>query len=80
MPLQEFHILCRLLQANEHVCDEQRGHLYLGGLVWQMPQSEERSGSDIDLRAQRVFSFMLLSLVETKSTTVATLATLLLVL
>ena len=45
MPLQADHTLCRLLQAKEHVCEEQRGHLYLGGLVWQIRQREERSGS-----------------------------------
>jgi hypothetical protein len=56
MPLQEDHNLWRLEQRREHVCTEQRGHVYLGASMWQMVQSDESRGSSIlgqTLRSRR---------------------------
>lgn len=47
MPLHSDQSLCRRVQGREHVCTEHRGHVYLGVLVRQIVQREERRGSAI---------------------------------
>jgi hypothetical protein len=51
MPEQDARTLCVCEQAMEQVRMAQRGHLYLGGFVWQIGQSCVRTGSWADISA-----------------------------